>query len=94
MAIVVTPNTTNANVRGSLSYAITGMNASTDYTVQLTDGTGQRTTTRIVSDGSGNATVNFVPQAKGKITVVARPTAEHTGTTAAVLSDATVTATR
>lgn len=77
--------------RGSQeTYSLSGLSASTDYTALVTDGTGQVTRSRFVTDGSGNGSFVFVPQTFGKVTVAVRPTAEHTGTTTAAVTDQTV----
>jgi hypothetical protein len=91
MAIVITPPPA-APPFSSQTITITGLAATTNYVATLTwKATGRSSKIPFTSDGSGNASPNFVPQHDntGPYTIDIRPAAELVGATTPAATSST-----
>jgi hypothetical protein len=71
-----------------------GFTASTAYVCTVTDPTGGKTQIGVTSNGSGNFSFTYVPQANGSVTVDVRPQTEFMGMTSAAATTGSTTLTR
>lgn len=89
MVAALAANTTSPKAHQSVTITGTGFAATTDYTllIKYPSSTGK---VSVTSNGSGGFAVTVVAPEAGALTVEARPTAEHNGTTAALVSLSTI----